>query len=108
VAARSQVRTLARALVANVAELPRDERDAVNAIALHLLGRFEQDAFEPLDDDGCTFLTVGYMQRRLREVGARCTGEKAAAQAIRWLRESGVEHAQGKETPATPEQSGRA
>ena len=89
-AARSSVRNLARALVPNVSALPRDQRDAVNALAAHLLSRFEQDRFEPLDGDGCTFLTVGYMQRRLREVGAHCTGEKAAAKALRWLCENGI------------------
>ena len=59
-------------------------------LAAHLLSRFKQDEFERFDDDGRTFLTTGYMQRRLREVGARCTGEKAAALALRWLCESGV------------------
>jgi hypothetical protein len=57
----------------------------VNALAAHLLSRFEQNEFEPFETDGRTFLTTGYMQRRLREVGARCTGEKAAAAALRWL-----------------------
>ena len=41
----------------------RDDRDAVNALALHLQGRFEQDEYAPLDADGCTFLTVSHMQR---------------------------------------------
>jgi hypothetical protein len=90
VAARSSVRTLARALVPTIEELPRDHRDVVHALAAHLLSRFEQDEFEPFDDDGRTFLTVGYMQRRLREVGARCTGEKTAAAALRWLCSSGI------------------
>lgn len=84
-AARSPVRRLAYALLPTNGNLSRDERDAVNALALHLLSRVEQDAFEPLDPDGRTFLTVRYMQCRLREVGARCSGEKAAAAAIRWL-----------------------
>lgn len=89
-AARATIRRLARALCPNVGELTRDERDAVHALALHVLSRFEQDEFEPLDADGRTFLTTGYFQRRLRDVGARCAGEKAAAQALRWLCESGV------------------
>jgi hypothetical protein len=62
----------------------------VNALAAHLLSRVEQDQFEPFDADGRTLLTIGYMQRRLREVGARCTGEKAAAQALRWLCSAGI------------------
>ena len=90
VAARSSVRTLARALVPSVAELPRDHRDAVNALAQHTLLRLEQTEFEPFDEDGKTFLSDGCMQCRLRDVGARCTGEKAAAKAIRWLCESGL------------------
>jgi hypothetical protein len=90
VAARGPVRRLARALCPQVAELPRHQRDAVNALAAHVPSRFDQNEFEPFDDDGRTFLSNGYMRRRLREVGARCTGEKAAAQAIRWLCTSGI------------------
>jgi hypothetical protein len=67
--------------VPEVGKLAGDERDAVNALALHLVRRFEQDRFEPLDEDGKTFLTVKHMQRLLRGVGARCTGEKAAREA---------------------------
>jgi hypothetical protein len=63
VAARSQVRTLARAVFPNVGQLPRDQRDAVHALAAHLLSRFKQNEFEPFDDDGRTFLTTGYMRR---------------------------------------------
>jgi hypothetical protein len=84
------VRRLSLALVPNVEELPGDQQDAVHALAAHLLSRFEQDEFETFDHDGRTFMTVGYVQRRLREVGARCTGEKAAAEALRWLCASGV------------------
>lgn len=87
---RSPVRTLARALVPDLETLSRDKRDAVNALAAHILSRFEQEEFEPFDADGRTFLTVAYMQRRLRDVGARCTGEKAAAAALRWLCSSGI------------------
>jgi hypothetical protein len=57
---------------------------------LHLRCRFEQDEHEPLDDDGRTFLTVSYMQRLLWNVGADCSGEKAAVAALRCLCASGV------------------
>jgi len=46
-----------------------------------MLLRFQQDEFAPLDEDGRTFLTDGWMQRRLRDVGARCKGERAGAAA---------------------------
>ena len=89
-AARSPVRQLARALYPELQNLSRDQRDAVNALARHLLFRFEQSEHEPLDSDGRTFLTVAYMQRRLRELGARKTGEKAVEEAIRWRCASGI------------------
>ena len=89
-AARSSIRTLARALVPAIGKLSGDERDAVNALALHLLRRFEQDRFAPLDADGRTFLTVRHMQRLLRGVGARCMGEKAAREAINYLCANGI------------------
>jgi len=115
VAARSPIRNLARALVPNVSALPRDQRDAVTALAAHLVSRFEQDTFEPLCSVGCTFLTVGYVQRRLREVGARCTGEKGAAKALRWLCECGIlertpakSRNHGAVEKAAPEKFGRA
>jgi hypothetical protein len=47
--------------------------------------RLEQTEFEPFDEDGKTFLSNGWMRSRLRDVGARCTGEKAATKAVRWL-----------------------
>jgi hypothetical protein len=87
---RSSVTRLSRALVHGAVKISGDEQDAVNALALHLLRRLEQDEFEPFEDDGRTFLTVGHMQRLLRAVGARCSGEKAAAQAIRWLCSTGI------------------
>jgi len=77
---------LARALVdERWTTLSGDERDRVNALARHLIVRFEQDRFEPLDEDGRTFLTTKHMQRLLCEVGARKKGERAAAEAISWL-----------------------
>jgi hypothetical protein len=87
---RNSVRRLALALVPNVEELAGDEQDAIYALALHLRCRFEQDEHEPLDADGRTFLTVSYMQRLLWNVGAHCSGEKAAVGALRWLCASGV------------------
>jgi hypothetical protein len=90
VTARATIRRLARALAPELATLERDQRDAVNALALHLLSRFAQDAHEPFDPDGRTFLPTGYMQRRLRETGARKSGEKAARGALRFLVASGI------------------
>lgn len=87
---RSSVTRLSRALVHGAVKISGDEQDAVNALAFHLLRRLEQDEFEPFEDDGGIFLTISHMQRLLRGVGARCTGEKAAAQAIRWLCSSGI------------------
>jgi hypothetical protein len=72
---------------------PRDiphERDAIRALALHLLDRFEQTKYEPLDEDGCIFLTVSHMQRLLRRVGVRRCGEKAATEAISFLCRGGI------------------
>ena len=70
---RSSVRTLARALSPSHRDTSRDERDAVNALALHLLWRFEQGEFEPLDEDGRTFLTVSHTQRvRYRQLRLVC------------------------------------
>ena len=88
--ARSPVRTLARALAPDLENLSGDQRDAVNALAQHMLLRLEQTEFEPFDEDGKTFISNGWMQCRLRDVGARCQGEKAAAKALRWLCENGL------------------
>ncbi len=57
--------SLARALVGDDMwhGLSRDERDAVNALAEHLLLRFRQQQHEPLNADGKTFLTVSRVGR---------------------------------------------
>jgi hypothetical protein len=89
-ATRSAARRLAQVLCPEIGTLSVDERDAVKALGLHLLQRFDQERFEPLDSDGRTFLTVSHMQRLLLHVGARRKGEKAAAEAIRWLCTSGI------------------
>lgn len=103
-APRSSVRLLARALAPNVGKRPRDRRDAVRALAAHLPSRLGQEEFEPFDADGRTFLTTGYMQRRLRDVGARCSGEKAARSALRWLCEAGLlEDVAEVKNPTAPE-----
>jgi hypothetical protein len=67
--------------------LEEDGRAAVDALSLHVWWRARQDeheAFEGEEDD-CVFLTVPWMQGLLRAVGARKTGEKAAAGAIFFL-----------------------
>jgi hypothetical protein len=71
--------------------LDEDGRAAVDALSLHIWWRARQDeheAFEGEEDD-CVFLTVPWMQGLLRAVGARKTGEKAAAGAIALLKERG-------------------
>jgi hypothetical protein len=62
----------------------------MRALELHLVSRFQQNRHAPLDDDGETFLTVGYVQTLLRGVNARRRGEKAAAEAIEWWQAFGL------------------
>ena len=57
-----------------------DERDAVRALAHHIRFRFQQDEHEPLECGDSVFLSVSWIQGLLAAVGARRTGEKAAAE----------------------------
>jgi len=69
--------------------------------------RFQQDEFEPLDEDGRTFLTDGWMQRRLRDVGARCKGEGGSGgDPLSLCERDSRGHERGKEATAEPELAG--
>ena len=52
---------------------------------MHIWTRARQEEHEAFEGEDCVFLTVRWMQRLLRAVGARKTGEKAAASAIAFL-----------------------
>jgi hypothetical protein len=65
--------------------LDDDERDAVVALSLHIWARSRQTKNAAFEGRDCIFLTVSWMQRLLRSVGARKRGEKAAAAAISFL-----------------------
>jgi hypothetical protein len=58
-----------------VQNLPREHRAWVAALELHLLRRFQQNTYDPLDDGGEIFLTVSHVQRLLKAVGAPRVGE---------------------------------
>jgi hypothetical protein len=65
--------------------LPDDERVAVEALEAHLSDRHRraEPALELLPDGGVgVFLTIGYMQKTLRQGGAHKTGEHFAAQVL--------------------------
>jgi hypothetical protein len=72
--------------------LEEDGRAAVDALSLHVWWRARQDEHEAFEgeEDECVFLTVRWMQGLLRAVGARKTGEKAAAAAIAFLKQRGL------------------
>jgi hypothetical protein len=70
--------------------LGEDERAAVSAFSLHLHWRTRQQRFPAFEGGDETILTVGWMRRLLRAVGARKTGSRAAAAAITWLEKSGL------------------
>ena len=76
------------------AELSDDERIAVRCIDLHLRRRFEQRAHEPLEEvegERCRiFWTVGHVQRLLRRLRYRKTGEKFAAEVIATVQRLGI------------------
>jgi hypothetical protein len=79
-----------------VQNLPREHRAWVAALELHLLGRFQQNTYDPLDDGGEIFLTDGYVKGLLEAVGAPRVGEKAAAEAIAWWQRVGLLEDTGK------------
>lgn len=74
--------------------LSDDERIAVRCVDLHLLRRFRQSRYEPLetiDGERCgIFWTDGYVQGLLRELGYRKTGEKFAAEVIAIVQRLGI------------------
>jgi hypothetical protein len=76
--------------------LSREHRAWAKALELHLLRRFQQKRYEPLDSGDEIFLTVGYVQRLLRDVEAPRKGEKAAAEALAWLVSFGLLEDTGK------------
>lgn len=61
--------------------LNRDERDAANALTLHVWRRVHATRHPAFDRDE-TFLTNGYVQRLLKAANATNTGEKAARKAL--------------------------
>jgi hypothetical protein len=70
-------------------KLNRDERDAVDALSWHVVWRCRQKRHPALEGEDCVFLSVGHVQSLLRAVGARKTGEKAAAAAIATMQANG-------------------
>jgi hypothetical protein len=70
--------------------LDEDGHAAVDALSLHIWARARQNEHSPFEGEDCVFLTVRWMQGLLRTVGARKTGEKAAAAAIFFLEQHGL------------------
>src|SRR5512133_24965 len=70
-------------------KLNRDEQDAVDALSWHVVWRCRQKRHPALEGEDCIFLTVRHVRRLLRAIGARRTGEKAAAAAIRTMQAKG-------------------
>jgi hypothetical protein len=68
--------------------LTRDERDAANAITLHVWKRTRQKRHPAFDGDE-TFLTNRHVQRLLKAVNASNTGEKAARNALAAMQKHG-------------------
>jgi hypothetical protein len=70
-------------------KLSRDEQDAADALSWHVVWRCRQKRHPALEGEDCIFLSDGWVQGLLRAVGARKTGEKAAAAAIRTMQARG-------------------
>jgi hypothetical protein len=70
--------------------LSEDARAAVDALSLHIWFRCRQTEHSAFEGEDSVFLTVRWMQRLLRTVEARKTGEKAAAAAISLLEQRGL------------------
>jgi hypothetical protein len=67
------------------AALPEDERVAVEALETHLFqrGHRPEPSFEVLADGTVgVFLTISHMQKLLRQIGSRKTGEDFAAETL--------------------------
>lgn len=77
-------------------KLSNDERDAANALSLHVWWRCRQEKHPALEGEDCVLLSDKWVKRLLTEVRARKTGEKAAAAAIRtmqargWIEDTGT------------------
>jgi hypothetical protein len=69
--------------------LTRDEQDAVDALSWQIVWRCRQKRHPALEGEDCIFLTVRHVQRLLRAIRARKTGEKAAAAAIAAMQSKG-------------------
>ena len=70
-------------------KLSRDEQDAVDALSWQIVWRCRQKRHPALEGEDCIFLTVRHVQRLLRAIGAKKTGEKAAAAAIATMQAKG-------------------
>jgi hypothetical protein len=87
-------------------KLSRDEQDAVDALSWQIVWRCRQKRHPALEGEDCIFLTVRHVQRLLRAVGARKTGEKAAAAAIATMQARGwIEDTGRTKKPQRGEQS---
>ena len=69
--------------------MTRDEKDAGNALSFHVYERCRQTRHPAFEGTDGIFLTDKYAQRLLRAVGARNTGIKAAATAIKTMQARG-------------------
>jgi hypothetical protein len=94
-------------------QLTRDEKDAANAVTLHVWRRAQAKRHPAFDGDE-TFLTNGHVQRLLKAANARNTGEKAARTALAtmqkhgWLVDTGRTRSRGVRRPASSGQNGSA
>src|SRR5689334_20417644 len=70
-------------------KLSSDEQAAVDALAWQIVWRCRQKCHPALEGEDCIFLTVRHVQRLLRAIGARKTGEKAAGKAIATMQAKG-------------------
>ena len=86
---RGLARSFVRANGADWKQLPDDDRDLARALAAHLDYRVTQQRHPALLGRDRTMLTVGWMRGRLRYVGARCKGWKAAARQLTRAQELG-------------------
>ena len=91
-------------------QLSRDEKDAANALTLHIHTRTYARRHPAFDGDE-TFLTNGHVQRLLKAAKAKNTGEKAARNALTimqrrgWLVDTGRVK-KPKRSPASLERAG--
>jgi hypothetical protein len=87
-------------------KLTRDEQDAVDALSWQIVWRCRQKRHPALEGEDCIFLTVLHVQRLLRAIRARTSGEKAAAAAIATMQAKGwIEDTGRTKKPRRGEQS---